>query len=35
MAAVHVPAANIELPGHRFRSFIHPAFIPVMERIMS
>jgi hypothetical protein len=35
MAAIHFPAANIELPSHGFRSFIHPAFIPVMERIMS
>jgi hypothetical protein len=35
MAAVHFRAANIELPGHGIRSFIHPAFIPVIERIMS
>jgi hypothetical protein len=30
---VHFPLPNIELLGHGFRSFTHPAFIPAMERV--
>lgn len=34
-AALHSPTANLRAMDHGFRSFTHPAFAPVVDRIMS